>query len=289
MNHVTTKVAAVTVAFASLLGLSAAVAADLGSQVAEPAGAPPTTIARQFYVRGDLGIGRYTHGDFSQADLAGNGGSIVSQSIGTSVSIGAGVGWQVTSHLRFDLTGEYRAKASISAMDDLSGDLLVPAGTLQANTVYSGRLSALVGLVNGYWDITTWNGITPYVGAGVGLVRLHVSDFTTSSTATFTDAATGDQLVQQSTGYSDSHSQINLAWALMAGASFDLRPDLKLDVGYRYLNLGSGISAQTALLNCLCRTIGEPMKIADLDAHEVRIGIRWQLSEPRQVSHEPLK
>ena len=78
----------------------------------------------------------------------------------------------------------------------------------------------------------------------------------------------------------------------MAGTSYDLSPNAKLDLGYRYLNMGSGTTVSTSLLDCTCGTVGQPLKIADLDAHEFRVGVRWMLGSEQAatpVAYQPLK
>jgi opacity protein-like surface antigen len=290
---------AVAVSAASFISPSSAFAADLGGyrdaakqEAYQPRDATQPQYAphRQFYVRGDVGIGQHSVGNFAQADLAENGGSFVSQSVGDTVFIGAGIGWQFNSRFRLDMTGEYRSTADIKALDNISGTLTDPDGTLQANTQYNGRMTAIVGLVNGYYDMFNWRGFTPYVGAGAGFAHVKTSNVTTQSTATFTDSFTGDELLQHANGYSKSKSQTNFAWALMAGTSYDLSTNAKLDIGYRYLNMGSGVSATSDLLSCTCGTIGQPLKLSDLEAHEFKIGVRWMLgNDPAPAAYQPLK
>ena len=260
----------------SPLVASAAVAAGAGDR-SQAAYQPQPDPGPTFYVRGDLGIGQHSFGGFSQEELTNNAGSFISQSIGDTVIIGAGIGVQLNQRFRLDLTGEYRSTAQIKGLDNVKAEITGPDGTLQANTLYQGNLASYVGLLNGYVDLFNWRGFTPYVGAGVGFAHHQATGFTTASSATFIDAATGAQTVQLSTGTARPHSQTNFAWALMAGTSYDLSASAKLDIGYRYINLGSGISSATGLIDCTCGTTGQPLKISDLEAHEFRVGIRWSL------------
>ena len=57
-----------------------------------------------------------------------------------------------------------------------------------------------------------------------------------------------------------SGTYYNFAWALMAGAAYDIYDHTKLEIGYRYLNLGriSGVSTT-------------------LNSQEVRAGIRYMI------------
>jgi opacity protein-like surface antigen len=301
MQTLTSFASAIAVALcaASLVAPSGACAADLGAyqgarqeafqsrETYQNQSAPH----RQFYVRGDIGIGHHGFGGFSQSDLIENSGAFATQAIGDTVYLAAGLGWQINPRIRLDFTGEYRSTADVKALDNLTGTLTTPDGTLQANTLYNGHLTAVVGLANGYYDMFSWRGFTPYVGAGAGFAHTKMSSVTTLSNATFTDTTTGDQALQHATGYSNAKSQTNFAWALMAGTSYDLSANAKLDIGYRYLNMGAGTSTSTDLLNCTCGTIGAPLKISDLEAHEIKIGVRWMLGNDPALPapYQPLK
>jgi opacity protein-like surface antigen len=278
------KSAAMTVALVVVAPL-AATAADLTG----PNEAYQLGPHRGIYVRGDVGVGRSSFGAFSQEELTTNGGAFISQSIGDTVIVGAGLGMQINQRFRLDLTGEYRSTAQIRGMDNVTAQIVAPDGALQANTVYQGNLASYVGLLNGYVDLFNWRGFTPYVGAGVGFAHHKMSGFMTASSAAFTDAATGAQTFQLSNGTARPNSQTNLAWALMAGTSYDLSTHAKLDLGYRYINLGSGVSAATGLIDCACGATGQALKLSDLGAHEFRVGVRWSLGADQSVSSRPSK
>lgn len=258
----------------------AAFAADRGGS---SAAASAVTYQRQLvnssnlYVRTDLGISQYSFGDFSQEQLATNGGSFISRSVGDGAIVGLGLGFQINRNFRLDLTAEYRASAQVKAMDNLTAELVAPSGSLQANSIYQGNLSSYVGLANAYVDLFNWRGLTPYLGAGVGFASNRVSDVTTSSSATFNDAATGAVTTQLSGGTAQDKSQLHLAWAVMAGTSFDLNQNAQLDIGYRFLSLGSGSTASTGLILCRCGTQGQPLRMSDVESHEFRVGLRWSL------------
>ena len=49
-------------------------------------------------------------------------------------------------------------------------------------------------------------------------------------------------------GYFSNGSKTSFAWALMAGLDFNISPNLRLEMGYRYLNYGS---IGTGGSNCL--------------------------------------
>lgn len=286
-----TVIAATVTIFGALTPITPALAADLGgARLEAPYEAYDTYSApqRQFYVRGDVGVGNFSFGNFTQAEVIGNGGSFIQKSISDSTSIGAGFGWQISNRFRLDFTGEYRSSARFKALDNVTAEF-TDGSKLQANTLYDGNLASYVGLMNGYVDLFRWRGFTPYVGAGIGFAHHQMTGFTSTTSAMLIDGTTGAETVQLSNGVAGEHSQTNLAWALMAGTSYDISPNGKLDIGYRYTNLGSADLA-TGLIDCVCGTIGQPLKVSDLENHEFRIGVRWLLGNERKYAeHAPLK
>lgn len=93
------------------------------------------------------------------------------------------------------------------------------------------RLWTSSAFANAYIDLGTWYGVTPYVGAGIG------------ASYNYLDIGPGE-------------GDWNFAWAAMAGAAYHLSPNLSVDLGYRYVDLGT--------VNAL-----------DVTAHEFRVGFRY--------------
>ena len=129
---------------------------------------------------------------------------------------------------------------------------------------YASALKSYDVLVNGYYDIGHWYGVTPYVGAGIGLAFGHYS---TGSTYTQADGTSYNiNITEPVTGstfhiYEDrfaSGNYYNFAFALMVGFTYDIFPHTKLDIGYRYLHEGRVYSV-------------------DLYEHEARAGLRYMI------------
>jgi opacity protein-like surface antigen len=265
-----------------------AIAADLGRNEAGRAESMEFAQPVTRYVRVDASFANYGGYSFYQADVVANGGSFLEEDIGTKGVVGAGIGWKLSPWLRADLTGEYRLPASIHAYDNLTGTLTT-GEHLQANTHYSGDLSAFVGLANVYADLGHWGRITPYVGAGAGFARVEISHLTTASYGTLDDPSSGAHFSDSSTASSKNNSEWNFAWALMAGLSVDLNPEAILDIGYRYIDFGGGTAAASDLIVCPCGAVGQPLEIADLTAHEFRVGLRFPLGGRDSEPAQPLK
>lgn len=261
---------------------TASIAADLSEAISERV---PSELERAFYVRGDFGYADNRLGAFNQEDVIFNGGGFVSQDFGDAPYVGAGIGVRLARWLRFDITGEYRFSADVNAVDHLELTLANPDGRFESSTTYSGEHTAFVGLANVYIDLPKWHSITPYVGAGAGFARNRFSGFHTTSVGSFEDFATGDVDHEITTGFAGAKVSTNFAWAMMAGAAIDLDTNTKIDIGYRYVNLGSDLAVSTDIIDCHCGTIGSPLTGSDLDSHEVRIGLRYEFG-PRP--HDPI-
>jgi opacity protein-like surface antigen len=82
--------------------------------------------------------------------------------------------------------------------------------------------------------------------------------------------------------YYGSKSKTNFAWAVMAGLAYDVNERLKLELGYRYINMGD-LKGMNGCGNPTCGIIG----LKDVDAHEFRIGMRWMLGGPTYAAAPP--
>jgi opacity protein-like surface antigen len=135
--------------------------------------------------------------------------------------IDAGAGYQFNSVFRADATLEYRGGASLR-----STSAAYPwPGPSQNADAFHADVSSFVGLVNGYVTPGAWYGFSPFLGAGVGFADNRTSGF-------------ADQTSPGRAGYANG-SRTSFAWAMMAGVDYDLTPNLKLELGYRYLSYGS--------------------------------------------------
>lgn len=199
------------------------------------------TSTRGWYLRGDLGYGY--NSDPTATDS--NGGIFAGEDLDDSFVIGGGIGYNLTRGLRMDFTLDYRNDADLYAV--------FPASP---TTPLTGELSTLVGMANLYYDFDMGHRITPYVGVGIGFA---------SHTMDAGKLVSGADLVDYN-GKTDT----NFAWALMAGVDVDLRSNWKLDIGYRYLNMGEHSSVDVT-------TGTKTFDVDDIESHEFRVGLRYQL------------
>ncbi|TDR88898.1 opacity protein-like surface antigen [Enterovirga rhinocerotis] len=244
----------VALTLAATLLAAPAIAADPAMD-GFPGGTAAPLNTSGWYLRGD--IGGFAHLRSSVEGLLPNGDirSFERERISDALSLGGGVGYRFNEWLRADVTAEWRTPSGFKATN--SGSNYVNGFSAE-----KASLSSSAYMLNGYVDLGTWAGITPYLGAGIGIASKRIDTWRTQVVC-FTAACTpsGPKLTLPST------SRTDLAWALMAGAGVGLADGLALDVGYRYLDLGPMKTNRDLY--------GVSAKMADVRAHEARIGLRY--------------
>jgi len=272
---------------AGFLALASSVSAVQAADLLPPPPPPPAPVepiadvGGGWYLRGDVGVGQYSTGKISNpgdATLA-----YTNKDFGSSVFVGAGIGYQFNSWFRADLTGEYRMSNDWRFND--RGSWYTDNGTSKWNSTSNERTSmghrAAVFLANGYFDLGNWYGITPFIGGGVGFANHMLKGGNTDTLnvfGPFYDSASGAVLnggalqTGVSGGTLANRNQTNFAWALHAGLAYDIAPNLKLELAYRYLNMGS---VTTGTVNCYCYSVYPGFKVKNVDSHDVKLGLRW--------------
>lgn len=135
---------------------------------------------------------------------------------------------------------------STDVVDNITGG---PAGRFGSG----GNMNALtiMGVVN--YDFHTGTALRPYVGAGVGLARLHLERV--------------GALSAPGVLYDDWDSAF--AWQVGAGFSYAVAPDMDVTVGYRYLDTDKGTF----------KAAGQRAK-TDYSSHTALIGVRYVFGQP---------
>lgn len=239
--------------------IQAAVAADLGPLPAPslPQGDDMSFFGTGWYIRGDLGYSRPQGPSASY-----NGVKFSHLSVAASPVLGAGLGYKISNWFRADVTADYLFSGSVQ------GTYTVPNCCLFADRT---RLGGWAVLANGYVDVGTWSGITPYVGGGVGYAftqtsRIVSQEFQPDASGAFvaqTDPISGLPVFHPY----PAHTTGGFAWALSAGAALDIAPSVKLDFGYRYLNVADARMATDRF--------GVAPQLKSLGSHQFRIGVRY--------------
>jgi opacity protein-like surface antigen len=216
----------------ALFAAEVAVAADLPGLGPAPE-QPIVEFGSNWYAR--LDIGGSLNYIFPGSAFGTN---FSSTSIGDSLTGGMGVGFR-KDWFRADLTFDYTGNPRFT-------------GTAGPDVV-GANIASFTTLANGYVDLGTWSGLTPYVGVGVGVSMLE-ADSVSDSSAAF--------------GGLPSSTNWTLAWAANAGVSYAISHNWLVDFSYRYLDMGDVHSNIPA--------IGS-INFGNLTANQVRVGFRYQI------------
>lgn len=229
---------------ATLLAGAMVMTGGLAALAADMPAPPPIERAPSLAIE-EFGSGWYLRGDVGYVSHVAPKGwwttatPLTDSKMDDNFNLGGGFGYKL-SWIRADLTADWRGKSDFTAVGN--------------GRTFGAQVSGLTVLGNVYFDLGTWRGFTPYIGGGVG------GSYNSVSGASATNPVT-------SLGKSN---RWDTAWALMAGVGIDVAPNLKLDAGYRYVNLGGARSApEVTSLNYL--------RVDDIAAHEFRLGVRMTI------------
>lgn len=127
-----------------------------------------------------------------------------------------------------------------------------------------------MGLANAYVDLGTFRGLTPYVGGGVGFATI-----TTMGYKDVNPVSGGFAFAEK------DRTTTNFAWALYAGVAYDVTPQLTLDFGYRYSDLGSVKTG--SMTDYLGADQGQGIEIRDITSHDLLFTARYRLDSPQPM------
>ena len=285
MGGLSRKIGIAMVAAAGVVAtLTGANAADMSLGAAAPLPSiaqpdeGPVSFGTGWYLRGDLGV--------SQDLQVGVGGITLPTKPGypNGWSVSLGGGYKFNDWVRADMTFDWRAPRSYAGNTRTAACITsFTAVTNQVtlittyvpnydtcNNWVQARITNFTTLVNLYADLGTWGGFTPYVGAGAGVnlvyQKIAESWFMSNGNPYQVYASAGPTNYYFNWNQARSVTTTQFAWALMAGASYALTPNVAVDVGARYLNLGKidSISNFTGVTSSRSNT-----------AKELRVGFRY--------------
>jgi opacity protein-like surface antigen len=238
-------------------------------------------IGSGWYLRGDLGYSTKTgkpatnYSVFSAGPPASYTATpFSSSSLNSDWSGSLGVGYSFTDYLRTDLSFDYsrgRFAGTTSSTTACTG-----LATGQCASVDSQNFEQYGFLANAYVDLGTIVGFTPYLGAGAGITHVSWKTYTNdlSCVSVAGNACGAVAPTDRSRSGMDSW---RFTYALMAGVSYDLSKNLKLDMGYKYSKINGGNQAGFDATTALAGARGTQVSDNGFEKHEVRLGLRYSL------------
>jgi opacity protein-like surface antigen len=143
--------------------------------------------------------------------------------MGNSSVVGVEAGYNINNNFRaslsMDYTPSFKAKGNNQA--------IIVAGPFTGSKVnVDTKVKSFVTMINLYADITNYNGLTPYLTAGLGVAR----NKATSSTVTIENLGSFNS--------SQSNTKTNAAFKVGFGAKYAVNGDVDLDIRYQYVDAG---------------------------------------------------
>ncbi len=277
MGNIKSFVLAGAAVFASI----PAFAADLAPLMQRgPMMAPVAEEFGGWYLRGDVGVGSQSFDsfDFTQTNAATGGAfpasfRIDQKGINDTAFVGFGIGYQFNSWLRADVTGEYRASSKFKSIASYTE--FCPGG--RCFDVYDGSHQANVFMANAYIDLGTWWCLTPFIGAGAGFAQHNITGLTDVGYITGPGAS--------ALGFPQTdRTEWKFAWAVHAGLAYSVTNNVKLELAYRYLNMGDAVTSE---INCGgggCNVVGGGPRafytLTNMSSQDIKLGVRWMFNEP---------
>ncbi len=249
---------------AAIFSIGSAQAADISY---EPPMIEPLPIeAGGWYLRGFIGMSNQQVDNIYNVLFETTDVTFLSDpSFESGIIGGGGFGYRFNDWFRADFTGEYRGKTGFTAYD------VYPGGSND----YTAKKSEWLLLANAYFDLGTWKGITPYVGAGVGAARVTIHDFVDVNVITAGGGTAADA------------SKWNFAWALHAGVGYEVNDRLTIDLAYRYVDLGDGVTGDIVRFDGV-NNVYNPMHFNDITSHDIMLGFRYALGGKDYYSDAPV-
>lgn len=166
----------------------------------------------------------FSESKFSWADEGVKGDYSDNKAIGSALAVGTQIG------------PAFRAEIEAFLNGDQGGSI-----KMGGETVASSSLESRGFFLNGYWDITTVNGFTPYIGAGIGYSWLE------------NEQSNRGNIIYRFSGK-------DWGYNVGAGVAYSLTDNTAVTFGYRYEDLGK---------------IKKEGSKTQFKAHKIALGLRY--------------
>jgi opacity protein-like surface antigen len=230
--------------FASRLALLLAAAALGPFPAAYAADYEPPIVVEEAteYVPVEVGSGWYLRGDvgYNFSDTPYQFSAFGEEARNTHITGSIGAGYHFTDYVRGELNLGFLSYDRFDATDGIN--------TIEfENNVWNG-------MANGYVDLGTIAGFTPYVGAGIGLI------YSSHKIEVGTPLAPAATLRAYD-------SQYEVAYSVGAGVNYQVTQNTSVDVGYQYLT-----APELEYVDFDTLTVNK-----GIDYHQVKVGLRYDL------------
>lgn len=197
---------------------------------------------------GDLNSSKWVSGPWQASVL---GGDQSDNNFGLGLALGMDLGYYYDLPVRLELEYAYRSKAKFG-----EGPSAVYSDGLTYTASHNFEVKAHSVMVNAFYDFNNQSVFTPYIGGGLGLAYL-----STDYHSRISNGLSG--------AINTSNNDWNFAWNVGGGVTYHFSDSMALDLGYRYVDLGSAGSGSSSVNNY----VGSSS--LDYTAHEIGLALRF--------------
>jgi opacity protein-like surface antigen len=237
--------------------------------------APPLDFGG-WYLRGDIGMSNQSATTLTLASAPFPAGfQTTGLGFDSAPIFDIGIGYQFNHWFRVDLIGQWRGRANFHASQFAPFGAISPTFTEADN--YTASKSEAVVMANAYVDLGTWWSVTPFIGAGIGASYNRLSSFQDNGVIINTALATP---LFNSVTYGADAGKWNFAWAVHAGLAYRVTPDVAIELGYSFMNLGNAVTGPTNSFDGVTVVNGSGFLVKNITSHDLKLGVRWNLESP---------
>ena len=228
---------------------------------------PEYEIGGNLYLRGYVGFTNQEVDELSSNLLNSPGFEMLNSEFDSGGLAGGAIGYRFNEWFRADISAEYRMRVSYDGLDRFDADGNGSfANAVDYTNHYTADKSEFLVMANAFFDLGTYHGITPYVGAGLGVSYTMINNFTDTNVR------------NNAIFYAEDNGEWSFAWALHAGLGYEVNDRVTLDFGYRYLDLGDGAAGDLVGFDGNNPSV-DLTDFKGLTSHDVTLGFRWNFGE----------
>ncbi len=224
----------------------------------------------EWYIRGDLGVGKYSGID-KNGHIAGTAFGINALDFDNIYSASVGFGRYLTPNIRLGLDVDYRHHSTSTFSVGVPGGLpeLENFGTVPL------KFNSTSIMLNAVYDFAPNRRFSPYLGGGVGWAFHKLS----LNGSTFDNDFDLDDTWENGTVNTTNSSSNSFAANIVTGVSVNIKQGLFLDVGYKFSYLGKASMdfdySHDDVVGGVSRSAS--MELDDIMTHEFKVGLRYDL------------
>jgi opacity protein-like surface antigen len=199
-----------------------------------------------YYVKAEVGVAKSEKIKSDQIFYKYSG----NKSFNSSPVYSLGFGYKINDKLRSEVTYSYTdLKYKFNGPSPQNKNVVINCAQ---------KVNIQTGMVNLFYDVATYQKLTPYIGFGLGYAKINPKQASLVS-------KTLDRLYQ-------SNKSENLTYALMGGLSIDITDKINFDIGYKFQDFGKVKPLYTSNMLAAAQQVEKGFKIK---THSGTIGVRY--------------